>query len=376
MLIAHLSDLHLGRKSSVEPLTADRLNTFRRAISRISEQQPDAIVLAGDIFDGPDVESGTVTEAARCLQRTGSIPVIVIPGNHDPAEAVSLWSTFRDALGTATNIRLVLKPEVISLANNRLFVEAYPCTTRYSAEAPWTPRLVLPREIEQAAHVVVAHGTLQGGPVPEGETDAYPFTAEEAEALHADYVALGHFHGVYPPWPGNGEIERTVCYSGTPEPDQFTGDSGYMLLAEVVRNRRTRLSRISVGKRRWISLDLAGPADVARLENLRREIADSEPDRFNIRIRVSPHSYWTPAEIQAVAGVEDSLRALGVPVERRGDMQVQLDAATLDLAELPTGAVREALASLRDELGREADPERRAVLVAALQMGWEKLRAP
>src|SRR5262249_833275 len=193
------------------------------AIGKLSASSPTAILVAGDTFDSPRVDKVVVQEAAttfdRAKQADGTpIPVIVIPGNHDPSDCVMLWTGFASALGSGTAVRLVREPEVLQLAEGQLIVEAYPCATRYSPESPWTSRPSLPKKAERALHVILAHGTLQGGPVPEGEMDAYPFTQADLDKLGADYVALGHFHAIYPPWNGNEEVERTYSYSGTHEP--------------------------------------------------------------------------------------------------------------------------------------------------------------
>src|SRR5438094_59123 len=87
-----------------------------------------------------------------------------------------------------------------------------------------------PGDPHGALRVVLAHGTLQGAHVPQVESDAYPFAQADVEGLNADYVALGHYHGLYPPWPGGDECERTICYCGTHEPDQFASDAGYAVL--------------------------------------------------------------------------------------------------------------------------------------------------
>src|SRR5262249_26314386 len=153
------------------------------------------------------------------------IPVVLIPGNHDPADAVVLWTTFQKALDPGCDVRVALTPQICELADGKLLIEAYPCATRFSAEAPWEKRL--PVSVKAGAvRVVAAPGTLQGGPVPEDEGDAYPFTPADVEALGADYVALGHFHGVYPPWPAGDDCTRSFCYCGTHEPDQFDSDAG------------------------------------------------------------------------------------------------------------------------------------------------------
>jgi hypothetical protein len=378
MLLAHLSDLHLGRTSA--PHGAERLNSFRQALVTLSTHNPATIVIAGDMFEGPHVDSAIVEEAAKSLsaarnERGDAIPVVLIPGNHDPADAQRLWTTFQKAIEPGCDLRLALTPQVFELAAGQLVIEAYPCMTRFSAESPWEKRLpVSPKS--SAVRVVVAHGTLLGGPVPEDEGDAYPFTQADVEALGADYLALGHFHGVYPPWPGGDECERGFSYCGTHEPDQFDSDAGYAILATLgpIGAHRARLQRIKVGKRQWRLVSVAGPGDLGKLEALRAEVqADSDPERFVIRLKVTD-SGWTASEIEQLDRLEGALRARCPLVECRGDVQVRVDAEALDLNGLPCGAVKEALLSLQNERGQAPDAMRRELVAAAIQIGWEKLR--
>ncbi len=293
ILVAHLSDLHLGRKSSGDPRGAERLNSLRRAVSLLAEHSPAAIVVAGDTFDAPGVDAAVVREAARALDgaqcKTGTpIPVVVIPGNHDPSEAAPLWSVFQTALGPESQVVLALEPRVTPLLDGKLIIEAYPCETRYSAEAPWAHRL--PREEHAAGvvRVVVAHGTLQGGPVPDGESDAFPFSQTDLEELSADYVALGHFHKVYPPWPSKDPlVSRGFCYSGTHEPDQFDGGAGNLLLATLASGKPARLERVQVGRRIWKRLGIATAGDLDDAESLKREVENhTDPSRFIIDFRL------------------------------------------------------------------------------------------
>src|SRR5262245_9049032 len=188
MLLAHLSHLHPGRKTP--PNGAERLHSLRQALASLAAHNPVAILIAGDTFDGPHLEQPLVEEAAQCFSsatndRGEPIPVVLIPGNHDPSDADRLWTAFRKALAPACDLRLVLRAQAIELADGDLIVEAYPCPTRYSAEPPWEPRLSVSAR-PGSFRVILAHGTLQGGPVPDGESDAYPFTQADVEALGAD----------------------------------------------------------------------------------------------------------------------------------------------------------------------------------------------
>jgi hypothetical protein len=378
MLVAHLSDLHLGRKSPGDPQGAERLNSFRQAISTLVRYEPDVFVIAGDTFDSPHAEQAVIEEAAKILCGVGNakgnaIPVVLIPGNHDPSDADRLWSAFEAALESRADVRLAREARLIELGAGELLIEAYPCPTRYSAEPPWERRLVVAAHNSNVARLVVAHGTLQGGPVPEGETDAYPFTQSQLESLGADYVALGHFHGLYPAWGDGDECERGCSYSGTHEPDQFGGEAGYALLATLTVGQPTRLRRIKVGRRQWRRLSLAGPADLDQVERLLEEMRDDNPAHYVVRLDVRSRVGWVPAESHRLYGLESALLALGAQVERRGDVRPQVDVQALDLAGLPSGAVKSALLALRRDWEQCEAPSEREVFAAALQIGWEKL---
>jgi DNA repair exonuclease SbcCD nuclease subunit len=378
MLIAHLSDLHLGRASPGDPHGAQRLDSFRNTLATLARMNPDTLIISGDTFDGPHVDVPIVEDAAKSLsklknERGEPISVVLIPGNHDPSEADKLWTAFRKHL--SASVKLVHKPDIVELADGKLVVEAYPCATRYSAVPPWEKRIDVPAFDDTVVHVVVAHGTLIGGPVPDEDTDAYPFTQADVEALGAHYVALGHFHGLYPPWGDSDECERSFCYAGTHEPIQYDRDSGYVVLAHLSPKQPARLRRLKVGRRHWKQLLLTGPADLVQVEHLLAEIEASEDrSRYVVRLKISSRHSWPSADIARLARLEEAMRALGAQIECRGDAQACVDVESFDWNELPSGAIREALLSLRNERQSCGDENRRELLVAALQLGWQKVR--
>jgi DNA repair exonuclease SbcCD nuclease subunit len=340
---------------------------------------PAVVVVAGDTFDSPQVDRTVVEEAARCLStarnsRGEHVPVVIIPGNHDPAEEERLWQRFQQSV-ESPSVSVALLPQLISIAEGKLFVEAYPCTLRYSPAPPWEKRLSLPAASQSACRVVVAHGTLQGGPVPEGETDAYPFGQEDLTSLAAEYVALGHFHGVYPAWPNREENRQSYCYSGTHEPDQFGTDAGYAILAELRKGQPAELRRLKIGRRTWREISLVHPPDLSGVEALRQSVAGSEhPAHFVIRLRMESRSGWPADRIKHFRRLESTLRTLGAQVELRGELRSAIDVRTLDLSGLPSGAIKEALFALQAGLATCADEREREVIAAAIQIGCEKMQ--
>ena len=88
MKLIHLSDLHLGKRLNEYSLLEDQKYILRQILSIIREEQPDGILIAGDIYDKP-VPSG---EAVHLLDDFLSelhrldLPVLIISGNHDSAD--------------------------------------------------------------------------------------------------------------------------------------------------------------------------------------------------------------------------------------------------------------------------------------------------
>ena len=378
MLVAHMADLHLGRKSPGDGSGAQRLTTLRQLLRQLSGHRPDVVVVAGDLFDGPHVDPAVAREAARsfdqCTGEPPSLPVVILPGNHDPLSAHSLWRAFRDALRSDSAVQLITHPQRVTLADDRLLVDAYPCSTRYSAESPWTERLPPVDDGTDAVHVVVAHGTLQGGPVPEGESDAYPFTLPELNDLDADYVALGHFHSIYPPWEEqrSGNDRRRYSYCGTHETDQFDAGTGTALLVQVEPRAIPHLQCLHTGYRRWHRLPIESAGDLEVLQQLRDEVErEPDPRRYIIRLRLGATLRLSSEEMQQLDDLEASLHALGATVDRRGAAHAVLDVENLDLGNLPSGAIRETFVEIQQELLAEANTPSRDVLAAALQIGWD-----
>ncbi len=347
----------------------------------MADRSAEVILVAGDVFDGPEVDTAVVQAVARVFDRARKangdpLPVVLIPGNHDPADAADLWRTFLAALGEGSSVRLALEPQLLPLCEGRLLVEAYPCATRYSPEPPWVPRLESPAAADGISRVVLAHGTLEGGPVPEGESEAYPFVAKDAEGLGVDYVALGHFHGVYPPWPGGDEEEviRGVSYCGTHEPDQFGSDAGWALLVTLEPGRPTRLRRLRIGRGEWRQISIQTPADLQQLRAFQERVeSDPEPSRFCVRLKPSPSLRLSIDEAGELEAMAAGLRAVGARVDQTGQVQTRVSVESLDFDSLPAGAVRQALVSLREQWETAPPGEDRDVLAVALQLGWQEL---
>jgi DNA repair exonuclease SbcCD nuclease subunit len=93
MIVAHLSDLHLGFRAygrierGADLRERDVAAAFERAIQQVVRLAPDVVVVAGDVFDRPDPPASAVVALARGLETLRSAlpdaPVLMVAGPRD-----------------------------------------------------------------------------------------------------------------------------------------------------------------------------------------------------------------------------------------------------------------------------------------------------
>ena len=95
MKFLHLSDLHIGKKLNEYPLYEDQRFVLNQAISLAKEQNVDAIVIAGDVYDSgaPTAEAMDFYDWLLASLHELGKPILIISGNHDSAERLHVAST-------------------------------------------------------------------------------------------------------------------------------------------------------------------------------------------------------------------------------------------------------------------------------------------
>ena len=93
MIVAHLSDLHLGFRaygrveSDMDIRERDVSAAFERVVGELVRLGPDVVVVAGDVFDRPDPPAGAIVALARGLELLRSslpeTPVLMVAGPRD-----------------------------------------------------------------------------------------------------------------------------------------------------------------------------------------------------------------------------------------------------------------------------------------------------
>ena len=101
MKLIHLSDLHLGKRVNEFSMMEDQKYILKQILQRIDEEQPDGVILAGDIYDKPVPPAEAVElfdEFLVDLSRRG-LQTFIISGNHDSAERLAFGGRLMEGSG-------------------------------------------------------------------------------------------------------------------------------------------------------------------------------------------------------------------------------------------------------------------------------------
>lgn len=219
MKILHTGDWHLGKIVNQVYMTEDQEHILEELMRIIEEERPDALVIAGDIYDRavPPVEAVELLDRTfgRILKELGT-PILAISGNHDSPERLGFCSGIME--GSGLFIEGGLKPEVRKVTledsfgpvNFHLIPYADPAEARavLRDEEIRTHedafRAVLDRIRETLVpgerNVIVGHGFVTGVVGLEQSDSERPLSIGGTDHVDAelfrgfDYTALGHLH--------------------------------------------------------------------------------------------------------------------------------------------------------------------------------------
>jgi DNA repair exonuclease SbcCD nuclease subunit len=232
--LLHLADVHLdaplgGFRREANARRRELLDAFRRLPDLASEGAVHVVLIAGDLFDGPQPAESTiiaVRETVRRLVENG-IPVLAVPGNHD-AHALNP-TLYEEALPGATAFNAP-RFESITLQAGETPVHVY--GVAYDAAEEPDPLSTFEKVAGEGFHVALVHGAVPGAPHWEGGT-ALRLPIEGLAALDVDYIALGDHHRFRPPSEFSHEGKSLpACYAGSFAAVDLSelGPKGYVLI--------------------------------------------------------------------------------------------------------------------------------------------------
>ena len=208
VIVAHASDVHIDDSYTARLFGGDGTGPLRAVLAAARQEKADVVLLAGDTFECHRLPEQLLIHTAATIREFG-LPVVVLPGNHDPAidDAVFHHPALRAVeqlhiLGI-THDEAVLFPhlalEVWGRAH-RDYSDMDPLETVRARTTPW--------------QIAMVHGHYT--PVPDRSTKvraSWLVGDDEITATKADYVAFGHWNRRVKVGPADME----AWYCGSPD---------------------------------------------------------------------------------------------------------------------------------------------------------------
>ena len=247
MKLIHLSDLHLGKRVNEFSMLEDQAFILQEILRIIDEEQPQAVLLAGDIYDKsvPSGEAVQLFDGFLWELSSRKLQVFVISGNHDSPERLSFGGRLMEGSGIhlapvySGKVEPVVLEDAYGPVNVYLLPFLKPAHVRryFPEEEIGTYTEALGKAVEaleihkEQRNVLVTHQFVTGA----SRSDSEEISVGGSDNVDAsvfddfDYVALGHIHG-----PQNIGSPR-IRYCGTPLKYSFSeaGQQKSVTVAEL-----------------------------------------------------------------------------------------------------------------------------------------------
>lgn len=229
MRFIHTSDWHLGKSLKGESLLDDQAHILDEIVRVVDDQQPDALIIAGDIYDRGVPPADAVDLFNNFLLRLVErrVPILSVAGNHDSPQRLNFGSKLfeRSNFFLRSIVRADDEPIVLDDRFGQIYfslipyfepsrvraafeVEEYISFDEAGAVIIGNAQSKIPRG---ARAIAVAHAFITGGERSDSEIQSVG-GADNISTKHFDrynYVALGHLHK-------HQSMGRAIRYSGSP----------------------------------------------------------------------------------------------------------------------------------------------------------------
>lgn len=311
MKLIHLSDLHIGKRVNEFSMAEDQTYILNEILNIIKNQQPDGVLMAGDIYDKsiPSLEAVEIFDRFLVSLSRKKLPVFIISGNHDSAQRLAFASRIMETSGVYVapayqgavepisledewgKVNIYLLPFVKPVQVRALFPELEIATYTDAVAAAIDRMEIDPEE----RNLLVTHQFVTGAkPCDSEELTAGGTDNVDVRVFDVfDYVALGHLHG--PQTAG----KETIRYCGTPLKYSFS-EAGHQKSVTIVE----------LGKKGSVTLETVPLAPKRDMKKIRGTYMELTAKRFYQNLNQEDYFHVTLTDEEDVPEAIGRLRAV------------------------------------------------------------------
>jgi DNA repair exonuclease SbcCD nuclease subunit len=211
--LVHSSDIHVDERRIATAHEGNGTGGLAAVLATARALRADIVLLAGDTFEANQLSARVIDRAGGLLADAG-MPVVILPGNHDPASPDSIYVKGGYAHIPDIAILGVTHDEAAVFAEFDVEIWGHAHRDYFDM-----PPLRGPRPRSTRWQVAIAHGHYEPPATRANPLrPSWVFSDEEIVATAADYLALGHWdrpmrvsEGAVPAYySGSPELARTV----------------------------------------------------------------------------------------------------------------------------------------------------------------------
>jgi DNA repair exonuclease SbcCD nuclease subunit len=330
MKFLHTADWQLGmtRHFLGEDAQARYSAARRDAVAALgavaAETEAQFVVVAGDVFEHNQLAPEVISKSLAAMRGIG-VPVYLLPGNHDPLDAASVYTSALFIEERPDNVTVLDRAGVWEVRPGVEIVAA-----PWRSKRPTTDRaaeVLADLPADGTVRILVAHGTVDDIDYSDPDNAAQISMAGLTAALDRSavhYVALGDKHSRTPV----GDGDRS-WYSGSPEVTNYDDkepDPGHVLVVDIDDTNPAHPVTVesrTVGRWRFLTRrrDLNSAGDVAGLAAM----LDALPDKERTVVRLTLVGTLTVTDRAALDACLDRYSRLFASVrtwERHTDLAV------------------------------------------------------
>ena len=283
----HCADLHMDtpfRDQGDEGYSEIRRRDVKGALDAIVQlslkENVDFVLICGDLFEHHYTSKMSIEWISSRLESNG-VPVVIIPGNHDPYVSNSWYRAWKwpDNVTILTPDQPYTEFTILSTCIYGIGFSAF------RQDKPDLKGVIPPSRGK--FNILMLHGSLD---LDIAKQPYHPVTSEELEALEYDYYALGHFHKRRSDY-----NLKNAANPGSAEPLGFDEtDAHGVLIVELLlddQNRKTlKIEQRDIAQRRYVDRSL-NITTCQSLEEIKLRIlgvmAGYNPERDLLRITLT-----------------------------------------------------------------------------------------
>lgn len=292
----HSADWQLGARfrqfgSKANRLREARLLTLKRSLEIARDRHVDAFLIAGDLFEDNQVDESLVSTVVDLFSAFPSVPVYLLPGNHDPASGPDAVWLRKPFLRAPRHIHVITQAGTYDLGG--AWLVASPLEQKLSTIDPSQKLVGLAAKLPaDTIKIGLTHGALaiEGKHQP----NDFPIALNAASRAKLDYLGVGHWHS----WISETDQGRLVM-PGTPEPDRFAHEScGQVAYVEIsAPGAQPKVQALPVATLVWKSLTFDFLAADASRTTLAHELASLAGRASDTVLRVTLSGTASPRQL-------------------------------------------------------------------------------